>query len=212
MKYNRIVKTFKEKDSILKDNKVLDQVKITKGIWYQNEVENACLKLNYKNYDKNDLESIEFDLLGTTRHINLEISDNQYVVIYEIMNKKKKIEVHSISYQIYPKIKLEQYNLEDNYITSLSIKENNERPTINFIAKEKGELYPDIMNSRVLDKNNLKYICDQTFMEDTSVLTIEMVLDIILEYYPEFEKYRDFGYYGQLKEQLEKCKTIKLVK
>lgn len=209
MSENRILNTYKEQKEISKDNKVFDQIKITKRLWNHNDIEKTCLKLNY---DKYDLESIEFDLSGTTRHINLEISDDQYVAIYEIMNERKKIEVHSISYQINPKMKLEQYNLEDNYITSLSIKENNKRPTINFMAKEKGGLYPDIMNSRVLDKNNLKYICDQTFMEDTSVLTIEMVLDIVFKYYPEFAEYKNFGYYGQLKEQLEKCKTIKLAK
>lgn len=200
---NRILQTTKEEQTVREDNKVFHQVQITKKICCNLDVEYATLKMNYDS--NNQLTKVTFHLDSSNRGVNWIVTDNLYEASYYIEEGQKKTQDHSIFYQCSNPIKFEQHELENNVIISKTIDGTKKSPTIEYIEKEQGKLYPDVLRTETLNKEHIKYFCDKEFMSESSIKTIETILDIIFEIYPELElDLRNIGYYGTIYDEVKK--------
>ncbi len=200
---NRVLQTTKEEKKVYEEENVFHQVQITKKIWYHSNVEYATLKMNY-DLD-NQLVKVMFHLDSSDRGVNWLVADNLYEVSYYIETDGKKAIEHAISYQCSEPIKFKQYTLENNVIISKAIDGTKDNPTVEYLEKERGGLYPDVIKSQTLNKDHIQYLCDKEFMSESSIHTIESVLDIIFELYPELEAdLRNIGYYGTISDDVKK--------
>lgn len=200
---SKILQTKKEEQTVREGNKEYRQIQITKKISHNSNIEYATMKMNY-DLD-NQLTKVTFNLDSSNRGVNWLVTKNLYEASYYIEEEQKKIQEHSISYQCSDPIKFEQYELKNNVIISKIIDGTKPSPTIEYIEKEQGELYPDAFRTQVLAKEHIKYFCDKEFMSESSIKTIETILDIIFEIYPELElDLRNIGYYGTIYDEVKK--------